>query len=80
MIGFSDTAPNASFPDFGNQPDIASNISFDGREISVDHNGLHRRASMMSQLSRASADSIELPDEIIRAEGLRHCESALNAK
>lgn len=58
-------------------PDIASNSSFDGREISQTPQAKSRPASL---LSRHSTDSIELPDEIIRAEGLRHSDEALNAK
>jgi hypothetical protein len=70
----------ASLADHGSQPDVASNASFDGREVLTDHKELNRRASIMSHLSRTSADSIELPDEIIRAEGVRHSPSVLNAK
>jgi hypothetical protein len=59
-------------------PDVASNSSFDGREIFETSQMKSRPASL---LSRHSTDSIiELPDEIIRAEGLRHSDGVLNAK
>ena len=80
MIASNEPTSLTSLEDYSNQPDVASNASFDGREISSDYKDFNRRASFMSQLSRTSADSIELPDEIIRTEGLRHSSSVLNAK
>ena len=59
-------------------PNITSNASFDGRENPFQTKTKSRPASLMS---RGSADStIELPDEVITAEGLRHSTIALNAK
>jgi len=59
------------------QPDVSSNASFDGREVEITGPLPGRPESIKS---RGSLDDIELPEEVIRAEGLRHADIVLNAK
>lgn len=80
MIATADTSSISSQIDYDSQPDISSNAAFDGREVLTPRQSLSRSTSLLSQTSRGSADSIELPDEIIRTEGLRHSDTVLNAK
>jgi hypothetical protein len=58
-------------------PDLSSNAFFDGREVEMVGQSSSRAASIRS---RGSIDDIELPEEIIKAEGLRHSDTVLNAK
>ncbi|KAG8832141.1 hypothetical protein FRC17_001931 [Serendipita sp. 399] len=58
-------------------PDVASNASFSGREYVSSEWSQGRAPSI---ISRGSVDSIELPEEIVRTEGLRHSDIVLNAK
>jgi len=58
-------------------PDLSSNAFFEGREVEMVGHSSNRAASIKS---RGSLDDIELPEEIIRAEGLRHSDTVLNAK
>jgi hypothetical protein len=58
-------------------PDLSSNASFDGREVEMVGHSSGRADSIRS---RGSLDDIELPEEIIKAEGLRHSDTVLNAK
>jgi hypothetical protein len=58
-------------------PDLSSNAFFDGREVETVRQSSSRAASIKS---RGSIDDIELPEEIIRAEGLKHSDTVLNAK
>jgi hypothetical protein len=58
-------------------PDLSSNALFNGREIEMVGQSSSRAASIRS---RGSIDDIELPEEIIKAEGLRHSDTVLNAK
>jgi hypothetical protein len=58
-------------------PDVSSNAFFDGREVEMVGHSSNRAASIKS---RGSLDDIELPEEVIKAEGLRHSDTLLNAK
>ena len=57
--------------------DLYSNAFFDGREVEMVGHSSNRAASIKSQ---GSLDDIELPEDIIKAEGLRHSDIVLNAK
>lgn len=78
MATASSSEPFLDHPGDESSPNITSNASFDGRENPFQIKNKSRPASL---LSRASGEStIELPDEVITTEGLRHSEIALNAK
>lgn len=75
MSSSASSAAISSSEALGFSPDIESNASFSGQEVYHSSNG--HRPSLKSQ---GSVESIELPEEVITAEGLKHCDMVLNAK
>jgi hypothetical protein len=75
MSSSTSSAAIPSSEGLGFSPDIESNASFTGQEVYYPSIG-HRP----SLNSLSSTDSIELPEEIVTVEGLRHCDMVLNAK
>ncbi|KAG8777144.1 hypothetical protein FRC16_004272, partial [Serendipita sp. 398] len=73
----SSSPPSEYFPADSSVPDISSNASFSGKEYPSSLRDQNRASSI---ISLGSVDSIELPDEIVTAEGLRHSNLVLNAK
>lgn len=77
MATISAPEGNPSLSHESSLPDLSSNAAFDGREVEFTRPPPSRAASI---ISRGSVDDIELPDEIVTAEGLRHSDNVLNAK